>query len=156
MCFDNGLLGRDEGEQVVSVCSKLGLNLRHVNAAEKFLDRLAGVEDPEQKRRIIGHTFIEVFEEAASTLTNVRFLAQGTLYPDVIESVSFKGPSATIKTHHNVGGLPERMRLELIEPLRELFKDEGRVLGRLLGLPDEIVGRQPFPDRDSRSASSAL
>jgi len=142
---DNGLLRHGEAEHVVSVFSKLGLNLRHVSAAEKFLDRLAGVEDPEQKRRIIGHTFIEVFEEAATALTNVRFLAQGTLYPDVIESVSFKGPSATIKTHHNVGGLPERMRLELIEPLRELFKDEGRVLGRLLGLPDEIVGRQPFP-----------
>jgi GMP synthase (glutamine-hydrolysing) len=142
---DNGLLRQGEAEQVVSAFSKLGLDLRHVNAAEQFLSKLAGVEDPEQKRRIIGHTFIEVFEEAARSLKNVRFLAQGTLYPDVIESVSFKGPSATIKSHHNVGGLPERMRLELIEPLRELFKDEGRVLGRLLGLPEEIIGRQPFP-----------
>ncbi len=142
---DNGLLRQGEAEQVVSVFSKLGLSLRHVNATKQFLTKLAGVEDPEQKRRIIGHIFIEVFEEAANSLKNVRFLAQGTLYPDVIESVSFKGPSATIKSHHNVGGLPERMRLELIEPLRELFKDEGRVLGRLLGLPEDIIGRQPFP-----------
>lgn len=142
---DNGLLRQGEAEQVVSVFSKMGLNLRHVDATKQFLTKLAGVEDPEQKRRIIGHVFIEVFEEAANSLKNVRFLAQGTLYPDVIESVSFKGPSATIKSHHNVGGLPERMRLELIEPLRELFKDEGRVLGRLLGLPEEIIGRQPFP-----------
>ena len=142
---DNGLLRQGEAEQVVSVFSRLGLQLRHVDAAPQFLRRLAGVEDPEQKRRIIGHTFIEVFEEAAAGLRNVRFLAQGTLYPDVIESVSFKGPSATIKTHHNVGGLPERMRLELIEPLRELFKDEVRVLGRLLGLADASVKRHPFP-----------
>ncbi len=142
---DNGLLRKDEAEQVVRVFSGLGLNLRHVNAAAQFLDQLAGVEDPEKKRRIIGHTFIEVFDEAAKTLSDVQFLAQGTLYPDVIESVSFKGPSATIKSHHNVGGLPERMRLKLIEPLRELFKDEARVLGKLLGLPDEIISRQPFP-----------
>jgi len=142
---DNGLLRQDEAEQVERVFSGLGLNLRRVDASAQFLKNLAEVEDPEQKRRIIGHTFIEVFDEAAQSLANVQFLAQGTLYPDVIESVSFKGPSATIKSHHNVGGLPERMRLELIEPLRELFKDEVRVLGRLLGLPKEIVGRQPFP-----------
>jgi GMP synthase (glutamine-hydrolysing) len=142
---DNGLLRQGEAEQVKKVFSGLRLNLRCVDASARFLENLAGVEDPEQKRRIIGHTFIEVFEEAARSLPNVRFLAQGTLYPDVIESVSFKGPSATIKSHHNVGGLPERMRLELIEPLRELFKDEVRVLGRLLGLPGEVVGRQPFP-----------
>jgi GMP synthase (glutamine-hydrolysing) len=142
---DNGLLRKDEAEQVVSVFSRLGLNLRHVDASTQFLDNLARVEDPEKKRRIIGHTFIAVFEEAAKTIPDVQFLAQGTLYPDVIESVSFKGPSATIKSHHNVGGLPERMRLKLIEPLRELFKDEARVLGRLLGLPNEIVNRQPFP-----------
>jgi GMP synthase (glutamine-hydrolysing) len=142
---DNGLLRQGEAEQVVSVFSRLGLQLCHVDAAPQFLRRLAGGEDPEQKRRIIGHTFIEVFEEAAAGLRDVRFLAQGTLYPDVIESVSFKGPSATIKTHHNVGGLPERMRLELIEPLRELFKDEARVLGRLLGLADASVKRHPFP-----------
>lgn len=142
---DNGLLRKNEAEQVVQVFSGLGLNLRHVDASAQFLDNLAGVEDPEKKRHIIGHTFIDVFEEAAKTIPNVEFLAQGTLYPDVIESVSFKGPSATIKSHHNVGGLPERMRLKLVEPLRELFKDEGRVLGRLLGLPNEIVNRQPFP-----------
>jgi GMP synthase (glutamine-hydrolysing) len=142
---DNGLLRKNEATQVVSVFSRFGLNLRHVDASRQFLDNLAGVEDPEKKRRIIGHTFIEVFEEAAKTIPNVQFLAQGTLYPDVIESVSFKGPSATIKSHHNVGGLPERMRLQLIEPLRELFKDEGRILGRLLGLPDEVINRQPFP-----------
>ena len=142
---DTGLLRQGEAEQVAQVFAGLGLNLRCVDAADQFLDNLAGVEDPEQKRRIIGHTFIDVFDEAAQSLANVQFLAQGTLYPDVIESVSFKGPSATIKSHHNVGGLPERMRLELIEPLRELFKDEVRVLGRLLGLPLEVVGRQPFP-----------
>ncbi len=142
---DNGLLRRGEAEDVVRVFSQLGLNLRPVNAAQRFLARLEGIDDPEQKRRIIGHTFIEVFEEEARTLPNVEYLAQGTLYPDVIESASFKGPAATIKSHHNVGGLPEQMRLALIEPLRELFKDEVRVLGRLLGLTNEIVGRQPFP-----------
>jgi GMP synthase (glutamine-hydrolysing) len=142
---DNGLLRHQEAEQVEAVFSKLGLNLRCVDASARFLDKLANVEDPEQKRRIIGHLFIEVFDEAAQMIPDVQFLAQGTLYPDVIESVSFKGPSATIKSHHNVGGLPERMRLALIEPLRELFKDEARVLGRLLGLPEEIVNRQPFP-----------
>jgi GMP synthase (glutamine-hydrolysing) len=142
---DNGLLRHREAEKVATVFSGLGLNLRCVDVSARFLQKLTGIEDPEQKRRIIGHTFIEVFEEAARTLPAVRFLAQGTLYPDVIESVSFKGPSATIKSHHNVGGLPERMQLELIEPLRELFKDEVRVLGRLLGLPEEIVRRQPFP-----------
>jgi len=142
---DNGLLRQDEAEQVERVFSGLGLNLRCIDASAQFLKNLAEIEDPEQKRRSIGHTFIDVFDEAARSLPNVQFLAQGTLYPDVIESVSFKGPSATIKSHHNVGGLPERMRLELIEPLRELFKDEVRALGRLLGLPKEIVGRQPFP-----------
>lgn len=142
---DNGLLRHQEAARVEAVFSKLGLNLRCVDASKQFLDKLANVEDPEQKRRIIGHTFIEVFDEAAKTIPDVQFLAQGTLYPDVIESVSFKGPSATIKSHHNVGGLPERMRMALIEPLRELFKDEARVIGRLLGLPAEIVNRQPFP-----------
>jgi GMP synthase (glutamine-hydrolysing) len=142
---DNGLLRKGEAEQVVQVFSGLGLNLCQVDASEQFLQNLAGVEDPERKRRIIGHMFIDVFDEAAKTIPDVQFLAQGTLYPDVIESVSFKGPSATIKSHHNVGGLPERMRLQLIEPLRELFKDEARELGRLLGLPREIVNRQPFP-----------
>ena len=142
---DNGLLRAGEADEVVRVFSGLGLRLRPVDAADRFLQRLAGVEDPEQKRRIIGHVFIEVFEEEAATLPDVRFLAQGTLYPDVIESVSFRGPAATIKSHHNVGGLPERMRLELVEPLRELFKDEVRVLGRVLALPDRVIDRQPFP-----------
>ena len=141
---DNGLLRQGEAEQVEQTFSGLGIRLRCVNAAERFLKNLTGVEDPERKRRIIGHTFIDVFEEAARPL-RADFLAQGTLYPDVIESVSFKGPSATIKSHHNVGGLPERMRLALVEPLRELFKDEVRVLGRVLGLSEEVVGRQPFP-----------
>jgi GMP synthase (glutamine-hydrolysing) len=125
--------------------SHLELPLVVVRAESRFLDRLAGVVDPEQKRRIIGHTFIEVFEEEARRLGDVDFLVQGTLYPDVIESVSVRGPSATIKTHHNVGGLPERMSLQLVEPLRELFKDEVREVGRRLGLPDVVIGRHPFP-----------
>src|SRR5512134_1382946 len=123
----------------------MALDVRLVHAAPRFLANLRGVEDPERKRRVIGLTFIEVFEEEARRLPDATFLAQGTLYPDVIESVSVRGPSATIKSHHNVGGLPERMRLELLEPLRELFKDEAREVGRVLDVPDEIVGRQPFP-----------
>jgi GMP synthase (glutamine-hydrolysing) len=119
--------------------------LETIDARRRFLDKLAGVTDPEKKRKTIGHEFIAVFEEAARGYTDAKFLAQGTLYPDVIESVSTRGPSATIKSHHNVGGLPERMHLELIEPLRELFKDEVRVLGRELGLPEEMVSRHPFP-----------
>jgi len=142
---DNGLLRTHEAKEVQEVFSRFPLALRCVDATERFLHNLSNVEDPERKRRIIGHTFIEVFEEEAKKLPAVGFLAQGTLYPDVIESISFKGPSATIKSHHNVGGLPERMRLELVEPLRELFKDEVRSLGRLLGLPEEMVSRQPFP-----------
>ena len=110
-----------------------------------FLTRLAGIEDPEKKRRIIGHTFIEVFEREAAKYPGVAFLAQGTLYPDVIESVSFRGPSATIKSHHNVGGLPDKMGLKLIEPFRELFKDEVRAVGRELGLPETLISRHPFP-----------
>jgi GMP synthase (glutamine-hydrolysing) len=116
-----------------------------VAAGERFLTRLAGAIDPEQKRKIIGNEFIEVFQEEARKLGQVDFLVQGTLYPDVIESVSVKGPSAVIKSHHNVGGLPEKMHLKLIEPLRELFKDEVRRVGRELGLPEEIISRQPFP-----------
>jgi GMP synthase (glutamine-hydrolysing) len=120
--------------------------LIHCDAGDLFLGKLAGVTDPEKKRKIIGSTFIDVFEEEANKIKGAKFLAQGTLYPDVIESVSFHGgPSAVIKSHHNVGGLPERMNLELVEPLRELFKDEVRVLGRELGLPDNMVGRHPFP-----------
>jgi GMP synthase (glutamine-hydrolysing) len=121
------------------------LNLRFLDRTDQFLAALKNVTDPERKRKIIGRLFIRNFEEESSKLKGARYLVQGTLYPDVIESVSFKGPSATIKTHHNVGGLPARMRLKLIEPLRELFKDEVRVLGKELGLPDEIVWRQPFP-----------
>jgi GMP synthase (glutamine-hydrolysing) len=143
---DNGLLRAGEAEQVLATAREhLELDVRHVDASARFIHNLRGVEDPERKRRIIGVTFIEVFEEEARKLPDAAFLAQGTLYPDVIESVSFKGPSAIIKSHHNVGGLPERMNLELVEPLRELFKDEVRRLGRLLGVPNEIVGRQPFP-----------
>jgi GMP synthase (glutamine-hydrolysing) len=143
---DNALLRAGERARVEEVFARQqGIDLAAVDASELFLERLRGVLDPEQKRRIIGHTFIEVFENQAHALGGARFLGQGTLYPDVIESVSFKGPSATIKSHHNVGGLPEQMRLELIEPLRELFKDEVREVGRELGLPAEIVEREPFP-----------
>jgi GMP synthase (glutamine-hydrolysing) len=143
---DNGLLRHDEAEQVVSLFrERMGLDVRAVDASRRFLRNLRDVEDPERKRRIIGVTFIEVFEEEAAKLGDVGFLAQGTLYPDVIESVSVRGPSAVIKSHHNVGGLPERMKLELLEPLRELFKDEVREVGRVLDVPGEIVGRQPFP-----------
>ncbi len=143
---DNGVLRANEAERVASVFrGRFGDRLRVVDAGAQFLDALAGVEDPEDKRRAIGRTFIEVFEREARTIPGVGWLAQGTLYPDVIESVSFKGPSATIKSHHNVGGLPDRMALKLVEPLRELFKDEVRELGRLLDVPDEILSRQPFP-----------
>ena len=143
---DNGLLRAGEVEEVERLFGdSLGIPLVTVSAADRFVKALAGVEDPERKRRIIGHLFIEIFEEEASRLGEVGFLVQGTLYPDVIESVSVKGPSATIKTHHNVGGLPERMRLRLVEPLRELFKDEVREVGRRLGLPGAAVNRHPFP-----------
>jgi len=143
---DNGCLRHREAERVkASFASLPGFKINFVEASELFLERLAGVENPEQKRRIIGNTFIEVFEAEATKYENVGFLAQGTLYPDVIESVSFKGPSVTIKTHHNVGGLPARMKLKLIEPFRELFKDEVRQVGRELGLPEELINRHPFP-----------
>jgi GMP synthase (glutamine-hydrolysing) len=144
---NNGLLRAGEAEQVQGVFKDhLGVNLRYVDASDRFLSALEGVSDPEQKRKIIGRVFVEVFEDAARRAgPTAKWLAQGTLYPDVIESVSFKGPSATIKSHHNVGGLPERMKLKLVEPLRELFKDEVRLLGRELGLPEEVVGRHPFP-----------
>ncbi len=143
---NNGLLRKGEAESVQRVFrDHFDINLKAIDASDLFLERLRGVSDPERKRKIIGNLFIEVFEENAQSFANARFLAQGTLYPDVIESVSFKGPSATIKTHHNVGGLPERMRMELLEPLRELFKDEVRMLGRELGLPERIVMRHPYP-----------
>jgi GMP synthase (glutamine-hydrolysing) len=143
---DTGLLRAGERQRMEAVfAGQLGIALTVADASQLFLERLASVTDPEQKRRIIGHTFIEVFEQQAKGLGGARFLGQGTLYPDVIESVSFKGPSATIKSHHNVGGLPETLRFELIEPLRELFKDEVRELGHQLGLPAVVIDREPFP-----------
>ena len=143
---DNGLLRLNEGEEVVSYLREhFDLNLNFVQAQKRFLDLLKGVEDPEKKRKIIGHTFIDIFDEEAKKLPEVEYLAQGTLYPDVIESVSHKGPSAVIKSHHNVGGLPETMKLKLVEPLRELFKDEVRKVAAELGMPDSIVWRHPFP-----------
>jgi len=143
---DNGLLRQGEREQVEQLFrASLGIDLVTVRAEQRFLSALRGVTDPERKRRLIGHLFIEIFEEQAKQLGGADHLVQGTLYPDVIESVSVKGPSATIKTHHNVGGLPERMRLRLIEPLRELFKDEVREVGRRLGLPEGAIRRHPFP-----------
>jgi GMP synthase (glutamine-hydrolysing) len=125
--------------------SSLGLNVRLVDASQQFLGELSGVTDPEQKRKIIGRVFIGVFEAATKVIPNVTHLLQGTLYPDVIESAPVRGPSTTIKTHHNVGGLPERMKLKLLEPFRELFKDEVRSVGRDLGVPSEIINRHPFP-----------
>ncbi|UCD18595.1 MAG: glutamine-hydrolyzing GMP synthase [Candidatus Zixiibacteriota bacterium] len=142
---DNGVLRKNEFVDVTRMLSSLGLNLRTVDASGRFLKQLEGITNPEEKRKIIGNLFIDVFEEEARKIGDIEFLAQGTLYPDVIESVSFKGPSATIKSHHNVGGLKERMKLKLVEPLRELFKDEVRELGRLLGLDERFVGRHPFP-----------
>ncbi|MCJ7663663.1 MAG: glutamine-hydrolyzing GMP synthase, partial [Desulfobacterales bacterium] len=143
---DNGLLRKGEAQEVLAILrDSFHWDLRFVDAPGEFLNRLKGIEDPEQKRKVIGELFITIFEREAEKLDRVEYLAQGTLYPDVIESVSFKGPSATIKSHHNVGGLPERMHLNLIEPLRELFKDEVRRVGEELGLPDRIVYRQPFP-----------
>jgi GMP synthase (glutamine-hydrolysing) len=145
--INNGLMRKNESEQVVKTFrDTFHINLSYVDATDIFLSRLAGVDDPEKKRKIIGRTFIEVFEEEAKKLSgSIEYLAQGTLYPDVIESVSFKGPSVTIKSHHNVGGLPEKMNFKLIEPFRELFKDEVREIGRLLGVPADLIGRHPFP-----------
>ncbi len=142
---DTGLLRKNEFADVVDMLRHLNINLHPVDASEMFLTRLAGVVDPEQKRKVIGNTFIDVFEEQAAKIGEIDFLAQGTLYPDVIESTSFKGPSVTIKTHHNVGGLKDRMKFKLVEPLRELFKDEVRALGRSLGLPERFIRRHPFP-----------
>jgi len=143
---NNGLLRQNEAEQVCGLfVERFGRSFRYVDATEEFLAEIQGVEDPEIKRKRIGYKFIEVFEREARQLGEIEFLAQGTLYPDVIESVSVLGPSATIKSHHNVGGLPIHMKFKLIEPLRGLFKDEVRVLGKELGLPDELIHRQPFP-----------
>jgi len=144
---DHGLMRQNEATEVVDLFrGHYNIPLVHVDASDLFLGQLAGVTDPETKRKTIGRLFIEVFEKEAKGIGGAEFLAQGTLYPDVIESVSFTGgPSVTIKSHHNVGGLPERMNMKLVEPLRELFKDEVRALGRELGLPDSFVGRHPFP-----------
>jgi len=142
---DNGLLRAHEREQVEAMFKSRNVPLITIDASEKFLSRLAGVSDPEKKRKIIGETFIEVFDEEAKKHDGIQFLAQGTLYTDVIESVSVKGPSKTIKSHHNVGGLPDWMTFELIEPLREIFKDEVRILGAELGLPKDMLSRHPFP-----------
>jgi GMP synthase (glutamine-hydrolysing) len=143
--IDNGLLRKNEAKEVSQFLKAIGVPLKVVNAKSLFLRRLARVTDPEKKRKAIGKTFIEVFDSECKRLKKVKFLAQGTLYPDVIESVSVKGPSHTIKTHHNVGGLPKKMKLSLIEPFRELFKDEVRGLGRELGVPEALIERHPFP-----------
>jgi GMP synthase (glutamine-hydrolysing) len=143
---DNGLLRRGEIQEVMEFFQEhYHMDMHLVDASDHFLNHLKGITDPEEKRKIIGREFVAIFEEKAKDLGQAKYLAQGTLYPDVIESVSFKGPSATIKSHHNVGGLPEVMKLELIEPLRELFKDEVRQVGVELGLPKELVMRQPYP-----------
>ncbi|HMB73537.1 MAG TPA: glutamine-hydrolyzing GMP synthase, partial [Gammaproteobacteria bacterium] len=144
---DNGLLRLNEGDQVMDVFARnLGVNVIRADAETQFMSALRGVADPEEKRKIIGRVFIEVFEDYASSLDNVHWLAQGTIYPDVIESAGAKtGKAHVIKSHHNVGGLPERMRLRLLEPLRDLFKDEVRRIGKELGLPEEMIGRHPFP-----------
>jgi len=142
---DNGLLRKNEYESVLEQYKDFGLNIKGVDAKDKFLSQLAGVEDPEQKRKIIGRVFIEVFDEESHLIQDVKWLAQGTIYPDIIESVSVKGPSATIKSHHNVGGLPDFMKLKVVEPLKTLFKDEVRRVGTALGLESFILGRHPFP-----------
>jgi GMP synthase (glutamine-hydrolysing) len=142
---DNGLLRKNEFENVLEAYLGMGLNVKGVRAAQKFYDALEGLTNPEEKRKAIGRTFIEVFDEEAHHITDVKWLAQGTIYPDVIESVSVKGPSATIKSHHNVGGLPDFMKLKVVEPLNSLFKDEVRRVGATLGLKNEILHRHPFP-----------
>ena len=142
---DNGLLRKNEYEEVLDSYKHLGLNVIGVDSKQRFYDALAGLTDPEAKRKAIGRVFIEVFDDEANKIDGVKWLGQGTIYPDVIESVSVKGPSATIKSHHNVGGLPDDMALELVEPLRELFKDEVRRIGLELGLPKDMVFRHPFP-----------
>jgi GMP synthase (glutamine-hydrolysing) len=142
---DNGVLRKNEFEQVLKIYNELGLNVKGVNVREHFYTKLAGKSDPEEKRKIIGRTFIEVFDDEAHQIEDVNFLGQGTIYPDVIESISVHGPSATIKSHHNVGGLPETMKLALVEPLRFLFKDEVRKVGLALGISADLINRHPFP-----------
>ncbi len=146
-CFfvDNGLLRKNEFEEVLETYKNSGLNVVGIDAKRRFWDALAGIEDPERKRKIIGREFIKIFEEEATKLSNIKWLGQGTIYPDVIESLSVHGPSATIKSHHNVGGLPETFNLSLVEPLRSLFKDEVRRVGKEIGVPDYILSRHPFP-----------
>jgi len=143
--LDNGLLRKDEFEQVLDGYKHMGLNIKGVRAGKEFLSELEGVSDPEKKRKIIGRVFIEVFEAEAKKIEGVKWLGQGTIYPDVIESVSVHGPSVTIKSHHNVGGLPDKLDLKIVEPLRMLFKDEVRRVGTQMGVNDELVGRHPFP-----------
>ena len=142
---DNGLLRKDEFEQVLHSYKDMGLNIKGVDAKDKFYSALKGLTDPEAKRKAIGKTFIEVFDEESHRIQDVKWLGQGTIYPDVIESVSVKGPSVTIKSHHNVGGLPEKMKLKVVEPLNSLFKDEVRIIGKTLGIDPSILGRHPFP-----------
>ena len=142
---DNGVLRKNEFENVLKVYGQLGLNVKGIDAKQRFYDGLAGKEDPEAKRKVIGSLFIDIFQEEAKKIEGIGLLGQGTIYPDVIESVSVHGPSVTIKSHHNVGGLPEHLHLELVEPLRSLFKDEVRKVGRELGIPDEQIDRHPFP-----------
>ncbi len=142
---DNGLLRKNEFEEVLASYQHMGLNVRGVDASQRFYDALKGITDPEQKRKAIGKTFIEVFDNEAHKIEDVHWLAQGTIYPDVIESVSVKGPSATIKSHHNVGGLPDFMKLKVVEPLKSLFKDEVRRMGKALGMDASLLGRHPFP-----------
>ncbi len=142
---DNGLLRKNEFENVLKTYAQLGLNVKGIDAKQRFYKELAGKTDPEDKRKVIGHLFIDVFQEESKKIDGVELLGQGTIYPDVIESVSVHGPSVTIKSHHNVGGLPEHLHLELVEPLRFLFKDEVRKVGRELGIPSDLVDRHPFP-----------
>ena len=143
--IDNGLLRKNEFEQVLEIYKTLGLNVTGVRAGDRFLGNMAGVSDPEKKRKIIGKTFIDIFEEEAAKIKGASWLGQGTIYPDVIESISVNGPSQTIKSHHNVGGLPEKMKLKIVEPLRLLFKDEVRRVGKTLNIPDKMLSRHPFP-----------
>ena len=142
---NNGLLRKNEYEQVLDTYQHFGLNIHGVDASEEFYKELAGVSDPEAKRKVIGRVFIEVFDAKAHEIKDVKWLAQGTIYPDVIESVSVKGPSATIKSHHNVGGLPEKMKMKVVEPLRSVFKDEVRLVGTTLGMPPDLLNLRPFP-----------
>jgi GMP synthase (glutamine-hydrolysing) len=142
---DNGLLRKHEFEDVLASYKNMGLNVKGVDAKASFYEALTGLDDPEMKRKAIGKVFIDVFDKEAHAITGVKWLGQGTIYPDVIESVSVKGPSATIKSHHNVGGLPEKMHLKVVEPLNTLFKDEVRLVGKTLGINENILGRHPFP-----------